>query len=254
MNIRYHNKKMYDQYGKEYQKTRDERRPERLFNEEYELPSMIKAVGNVKNKWLLDIGCGAGKHSKKYLSKGAKVCGLDISKTMIEMAKKECPSIDFKVGSMDKIPFNKKFDIITASLCIDYIDNLGPVFKEISSHLKKGGLFYFSAESPQIPSKEKYEDKDVLFKGTGTFIYKNKRIVLGNTKKRMIEWEMVPGMKMKTYLRPLRDYLKAFQGSEMEFIDLVDCKPTARFKKLNPEQYEKLLKVPLFSIYVARKK
>lgn len=254
MTVKKHTKKMYNKFGKEYMRTRNEKNPERMFNEGYELPSMLRAVGNVKGKSLLDMGCGAGIHAKNYVQKGAKVCGFDISKTMVEMAKENCPTLEFKIGSMEKIPFNNTFDIIIASLCLDYIDDIVPIFKEVSAHLKKNGMFYFSSESPHSVLREKYKDKDVIIRGIGTFVYKNKRVILGNPNKRMIEYEMVPGMTTKSYLRPLRDYLKAFQESGMEFIDIIDCKPNALFKKNNPEQYEKMIKVPLFSIYVARKK
>ena len=62
MKIEEHNKKMYDQFGKEYQKGRDEKQKCRLYNEFLEVPSMIKAVGNIRGEKLLDVGCGAGVH------------------------------------------------------------------------------------------------------------------------------------------------------------------------------------------------
>ena len=79
---------MYDNFGKEYVKTRKENSPERAYNEYMELPAMIEAVGNIKGKKLLDIGCGAGIHIEKYLKKGTICEGIDISETMIELARK----------------------------------------------------------------------------------------------------------------------------------------------------------------------
>ena len=105
--------------------TEKEYQEKRIFNELVEVPSMVKSVGNIKGKKLLDVGCGAGVHIKKYLKKGAKCRGIDISKSMIEMAKKNCPNVDFKVGSMTKLPYkDSSFDIVTASLSMDYIKNL----------------------------------------------------------------------------------------------------------------------------------
>jgi preprotein translocase subunit SecA len=61
---------------------------------------------------------------------------------------------------MTKLPYkNSSFDIVTASLSVDYIKDLIPVFKEISRVLKKGGVFYYSNESPIASARERYEDK-----------------------------------------------------------------------------------------------
>ena len=95
MNVETRTKKMYDQFGKEYQRTRNEKHKSRLYNEYFEVPCMVKAVGDIKGKKLLDIGCGAGVHIKKYLSKGAKCWGIDISHSMIDMAKQNCPTVEF---------------------------------------------------------------------------------------------------------------------------------------------------------------
>ena len=258
MTVEKHTKKMYDQFGKEYQRTRKEKHKSRLYNEFLEVPCMIKAVENIKDKKLLDIGCGAGVHIKKYLSKGAKCWGMDISQSMVDMAKQNCPDVDFKVGSMTKLPYkNSSFDIVTASLSIDYIKDLTPVFKEILRVLKKGGIFYYSNESPIASARERYEDKNVKIVGIGKFLDKKtgKQISLGRGwDERLAEWEMVPGMLMKTYNKTFRTQLKNLRIAGFELIDFIDCKPTPTFKKYDPTAYEVFSKFPLFSIYVSQKK
>lgn len=258
MNVERHTKKMYDIYGKEYQRTREEKHKSRLYNEFLEVPCMIKAVGNIKGKKLLDVGCGAGIHIKKYLKKGAKCWGIDLSKSMIEMAKKNCPTVDFKLGSMTKLPYkNSSFDVVTASLSIDYIEDLIPVFKEISRVLKKGGIFYYSNESPIASAREKYEDKNFKITGLGKFIIKKsgRMIALGHGwEEKLMTWEMVPGMTMKTYHKTFRTQLQALRKANFELIDFIDCKPIPAFKKYDSKSYKIFTKFPLFSIYVAKKK
>lgn len=253
-----HNKAMYDKFGREYQKSRDEKQKSRLYNEFLEVPSMIKAVGKIKGKKLLDIGCGAGVHIKHYLKLGAKCFGIDLSETMIELARRNCPRAEFKVGSMTKLPYeNNSFDIVTASLSIDYVKNLNEVLKEINRVLKRGGKLYFSTESQINLSKERYEDKYCRIKGIGEFYDKNskKRVVLGNTEKEgLAKWEMLPGMVMKTYNRTFRTHLLALRKEGFELADLIDCKPVPEFKKYDPKDYLVLSKIPFFSIYVAEKK
>src|SRR3989338_942690 len=249
---------MYNKFGKEYQRTRDEKRPGRSFNEFLELPSMLNAVGNIKNKKLLDVGCGAGIHAKIYWGKGAKVYGVDISKTMVEMAQKNCPSVEFKIGSISKLPYpNSKFDIVTASLSLHYIKNLDIAFKEINRVLKKDCLFYYSTDSPLFQARETYEDKNFKIKGIGQFLDKRtgKEIYVGLPWKEYVaKWEMVPGMIIKSYRRTFRTQLNALVCAGFELVDIIDLKPTPQFKKHNPFDYKRYTKLPAFSIYVAKKK
>jgi ubiquinone/menaquinone biosynthesis C-methylase UbiE len=251
-------KEMYDRFGREYQKSRDEKQKSRIYNEFLEVPNMVRAIGKIKGKKLLDIGCGAGVHIEQYQKLGAKCFGIDISETLIELAKKRCPKVEFKIGSMTRLPYtNGYFDIATASLSIDYLKDLKKVFQEVNRVLKKGGMFYFSTESVVNMAKERYQDEEYKIKGTGEFFIKklNKNIILGNGwKEGPVEWEMLPGMKLTTYNRPFRNYLLALREAGFELADLIDCKPEKELKKYDTEEYEVLSRIPFFSIYVLRKK
>jgi ubiquinone/menaquinone biosynthesis C-methylase UbiE len=258
MNVEKHNKEMYNWFGREYQKRRDEKQKPQLYNEYLEVPSMIKAVGRIKGKKLLDVGCGAGVHVKHYQKMGAKCWGIDLSDTMIELAKKNCTSAEFKVGSMTKLPYkSNSFDIVTCSLAIDYVEDIEKVLKEMNRVLKKGGLVYYSTESQINLSKERYEDENYKIKGLGEFYDKKskKYIVLGKTEKsRLAQWEMLPGMLMKTYNRTFRTHLHSLSKAGFELVDLIDCKPVSKFKKYDSMEYVVLSKIPFFSIYVGKKK
>jgi len=220
-------------------------------------PSMIKAVGNIKGKKLLDVGCGAGVHIKKYVEKGAKCSGLDISKTLIELAKKRCPKSEFKVGSMSNMSYPKgSFDIVTSSLAIHYVDDLKKVFKEINRVLGKGGLFYYSSDSLVYLVSDAYKDSNYKIKGVCEFVDRRtgKTIVVGNPgDEGPKEWDMLPGMRVRTFRKPFRVQLKALVDSGFELIDVMDCKPSLGFKKHDAEEYKFVSKVPIFSIFKARK-
>jgi ubiquinone/menaquinone biosynthesis C-methylase UbiE len=251
-------KEMYDKFGVEYQKSRDENHSSRLYNEFLEVPSMIKAVGNIKGKKLLDVGCGAGVHIQHYLKKEAKCSGIDISETLIKLARKRCPEVDFEVGSMLKLPYkDNSFDVVTMSLALHYVDNIKTVLEEVNRVLKKGGLFYYSTDSLAYLIAERYEDNDYKIKGICEFTDKRtgKTIVIGNTKDEgPREWEMLPGMKIKNYKKQFRTQLKSLIDTGFEFIDVIDCEPTEEFKERDPEEYKLVSKIPIFSIYVVRKK
>ncbi|MBN1502703.1 class I SAM-dependent methyltransferase [Candidatus Woesearchaeota archaeon] len=258
MDIEEYTKKAYNKFGREYEKTRINRQPERAFNEFLELPCMVKTVSNIKNKRLLDIGCGSGTHIKEYVKKGAEVEGIDISETMVELARQKLPKVNFKIGSISKLPYKEdEFDIVTASLTMNYVPDLNKAFSEVNRIMKKGGLFYYSDISPINLAKEFKEDNEHIYYGIGYIKNKKtgKKITLGSHWVKGVEdFEMVPGMIIKNFKRPFADHLHAIVENGFELVDFVDCKPKKEFRKYNPEDYDLYSKFPAFSIYVCKKK
>jgi len=103
----------------------------------------------VKNKAVLDIGCGDGRWLT-YLSKqGAKkCCGVDNSPAMIKKAKSNClDNLLFTQGDMQDLPYSKNsFDFILSTFSLMYFEakNLKKIASEINRTLKRSGLFYIS--------------------------------------------------------------------------------------------------------------
>jgi ubiquinone/menaquinone biosynthesis C-methylase UbiE len=258
MNIENYTKKIYNTFGLEYQELRDFRTRQGAYNEFLEMPAMINTLGNIKGKKILDLGCGAGAHAMEYVKKEADVCGLDISKTLVKIAKKRCPQAKFTVGSMNKIPYeDNTFDIVTASLSIHYIKDLNKLLHEVNRVLKKNGLFIYSTYNPIYATLESYEDDNLKIFAVGEINIKKsqKKIYLGRDRgEKLKNWNMFPGMTVKNYRRPLRTYLHALQKNDLELQDVIECKPTKEFKKYNAPDYEWVKSCTVFNIYVTRKK
>jgi SAM-dependent methyltransferase len=49
---------------------------------------------------VLDVGCGPGRTSGLLAGRGLQVVGIDLSPGMIEVARRDHPELDFRVGSM----------------------------------------------------------------------------------------------------------------------------------------------------------
>ena len=61
----------YDKIARLYQEKRKDN--SRLdYNRNIEVPAILKSIGDVKNKTILDLGCGFGDHAKKLSSKKYK--------------------------------------------------------------------------------------------------------------------------------------------------------------------------------------
>jgi 2-polyprenyl-3-methyl-5-hydroxy-6-metoxy-1,4-benzoquinol methylase len=112
-------------------------------------PAVIKLLGDVKNKKVLDIACGEGDSSRMIQSLGAKVVGVDISEEMIRLAQSRDDEVEYLVASANEMPTLKKssFDVVVC-LSMMNIDSLDSTFAEVFRVLKKSGSFVMSTAHP----------------------------------------------------------------------------------------------------------
>jgi len=72
---------------------------------------------------VLEIGCGDGSHTISYAKKARKLCGIDVSAGLIEIARermKDMPNVELSVGSaliLTKI-YRQRFDCIVSQRCL----------------------------------------------------------------------------------------------------------------------------------------
>lgn len=110
------------------------------FNEELEkISTLLPGGGRV-----LDVGCGAGIPTAKYLiKKGLKVTGIDISDKMLEMAKKNVPEGEFINKDMLHIDFSdNSFDGIISVYALFHVpkEEHLKVFQSFYRILKPNGI------------------------------------------------------------------------------------------------------------------
>lgn len=102
---------------------------------------------DIKDKNILDIGCGSGWIEEMLLLRGAKkVTGIDVSDEVIKKAKRKKlkKTVYLKASAID-LPFRKNtFDTIVSFEVIEHIptNTEQKMFDEIRRVLKPGGVFY----------------------------------------------------------------------------------------------------------------
>jgi ubiquinone/menaquinone biosynthesis C-methylase UbiE len=229
-----------------------------VFNEHLEMPATLKLIGSVKGKKVLDFGCGSGVYTKVLKEKGAKIKGFDISPEMLQIARDYVKGVEFKQGSGNNIPFKEKFDIIFASLVLDYFKDWNKPLKEINRVLDKGGYFIFSVGNPITEVSEKYsiKGKRVKYKGIPARVmgdYFTERKIYGIWKN-ILHKKEVKNIKMPTYHKTYETIIKALLRNGFEIVDYADCFPSKKAKKLFPKEYKFLSKIPYFCVWKVRKR
>lgn len=117
----------------------------------------------IKNKIILDFGCGHGVDCMKFVKLGAmNVVGIDPSKPMIEMAKQvhSDPKIKYMATDGNTLPLKaSQFDLVFANFVVHYLKNTKQQFSEIARVLKPGG--HFVAVLNCLTTNQKYINKRV---------------------------------------------------------------------------------------------
>ena len=239
-----------------YQRRTDKTRFD--YNRDIEVPAMIKMIGNVKNKVILDMGCGFGDHAHKLSKQGAKeIIGFDLSKEQIKFAKKQkIKNAKFDIGSMDeKLKYkDNNFDLVISSLALHYVKHINQLFAEVNRVLKKNSLFIISTGHPIFDllcesvgdrniSRIQVERKD------------GKQLIEGNYFDETPKLANLGGLgKIMTYPYTFETLIKAGLKNGFELTDYHDAKPIPSSKSIDPEKYKLNTTLPSFILFKWKKK
>ncbi|MCX5854611.1 MAG: methyltransferase domain-containing protein [Deltaproteobacteria bacterium] len=113
------------------------------------LDLVVKVSGIKRNDQILDIGCGTGLLSLKFLTKTeCTITAIDSSTQMLRIFEekiekcnltKKIHCVQQSAEDMDFKP--DQFDIIAATVALHHVENKQPVIKNIYDCLKGGGRF-----------------------------------------------------------------------------------------------------------------
>jgi len=119
----------------------------------YDRPAILKLAGTVAGKRVLDVGCAAGHLSAKLAERGADVLGIDLSQSMIGLAREKYGEhARFERADLAKpLDFleDDSIDVITASLVMHYLLDWGPTLGEFRRVLRPGGALVMSVHHPE---------------------------------------------------------------------------------------------------------
>ncbi len=117
--------------------------------------SIIKSfLKNSMRGNILDVACGTGIMFKNYGNRN--IYGIDISKDMLKVAKKDYPSAKLKISEAEKLPFNSNFfSAAITSRFICHTPNYKKIIMEMTRVVKPGGsiiIDFFNRNSLSLPT------------------------------------------------------------------------------------------------------
>lgn len=180
-------------------------------------PNLLRLIGEVKNKKVIDVACGQGYFSEILNKTGADVTAFDMAENLIKIAKENNNKINYFVADAEdfaKEISGKKFDIAICILAIQNIENIKKVFENVKESLKEGGKFYIVLNHPsfRIPKSSSWgEDakEKIQYRRVDKYMSEEK-----------IKMDMTPGRNILkeytySYHRPLQYYFKTITNLNM---------------------------------------
>jgi SAM-dependent methyltransferase len=135
-------------------------------------------------------------------------------------------------------------------LVIGYADDWDKVFEQVNNRLKKEGYFIFSHGNPVFESTERIKKKG-RFRVFGDYFTERK---IFSKWKNIFNKGKVKDITLHSYHKTYETIIRTIVRNNFEIVDYRDCFPTKESKKLFPEEYKFLSKIPYFCVWKVRKK
>jgi len=120
----------------------------------YARESELNLLGDVEEKRIVELGCGAAENSITLAKKGGICTGVDISLEQLKYAKnliiENKVKIELIEGDIENLIMidDDIFDIAISTFALDWMQDLNAAFKEAYRILKPNGIFVFSMQHP----------------------------------------------------------------------------------------------------------
>lgn len=117
---------------------------------------VLRELGEIRGKKLLDVGCEAGFITKQLIDKGARVTAIDLIPEPIKQLKKELHGrlATLLVADATRLPFpDRAFDIVLATEVIEHISQLDRFIREAFRVLTPGGQLLVTFPNENLRKK-----------------------------------------------------------------------------------------------------
>jgi len=110
---------------------------------------LLDAVGAGPGVRLLDVASGPGHLAFEAAKRGATVVGCDVSPSMVEIARRLYPNVEFRAGDAEDLPFeDASFDAAVMNYGLLHLSRPELAIQEAFRVLRAGGRFAFTVWAP----------------------------------------------------------------------------------------------------------
>ncbi|MBB5638448.1 SAM-dependent methyltransferase [Pedobacter cryoconitis] len=204
---------------------------------------------DLKDKNVLDLGCGFGWHCRYASEQQAKsVIGVDLSENMLKRARESSaePAIEYLQLAIEDIDFAPgQFDVVISSLAFHYVENFNIVCKKVNHALQPGGSFVLSVEHPvftALAAQDWYCDQDGNRLHWPVDGYQNE----GQRIARFLDHDVIK------YHRTLASYINSIIDAGFRITSISEPQPSKEILEAYPEMKDETRR-PIFLLMAAEK-
>ena len=245
----------HSQNQKEWEKNADCYSVPHLRKVHIRMPAVLKMLGKITGKRVVDLGCGDGYYSRIIARRGAKVTAVDFSDDSISLAKraeeKERLGIAYHKSDIAHMPFlgSEFFDIALAELVFSTIPTqrkYAQVVKEVKRILMPGGIIVVTKGHPVNffrPHKSRFYETSNQRKNYFDSLARQdvKMNIVGRT------------TRFTDYHRTLEDLLWPWLKNGFVVDGIGEPKPTKSSAEKYPEHLADGLVAPFYIVFRFRK-
>lgn len=216
-------------------------------NDTMERPVIYELIGKLKNRRILDLGCGDASFGRHALTQGCdSYLGIDGSHNMVASAQQTLAGTAGRVVQATLEDWSypvDAFDLVVSRLALHYVSDIETLFQHVFRSLMPQGRFVFSVEHPVITSCDR------VWRGTG----KRQEWLVDNyfePGKRTTSWM---GGNVIKYHRTIEEHFLSLQRAGFQVESLREAMPRPEFFGDDQETYQRRRRIPLFLILAGQK-
>lgn len=89
---------------------------------------------------VLDVGCGTGVLTREVVKCARSTTGLDLSESMLSVARQVCPTVSFQQGNVAELPFgDSSFDAVVSAFMLMFVPDPKQAIAQMQRVLRPGG-------------------------------------------------------------------------------------------------------------------